>query len=469
MGWPSTSSPLSANHQLVVRALKSWDSLPVTGQALVALTAVLLTVVAVGALVEAFKGPIRVRHVSGARLVSWRKLAEHARYADKKRRKFQIMLGQVPWPAELESRHLLIDGTSGAGKSTLIRQVLPCIRARGERAIVVDLNGDFCQKFFAPGDRIFNPFDPASVQWSPLAEIHAPKDIAPLLRAMIPTGTTPEDENWRGFARDFLKSLMHRLHEVGELRMDRLKYFATAAGDKEIAAFLQGGANPTRLQENSMVSTSKSVLKHFVESWDCAPSESNFSIADWVRSGTGFIFISPRENERQALMPLINTFMNMAVKGALSPATGKRNKPIALVIDELSSFDFDDLQGVLEKGRKFGLVAYAGIQNVAQLRQKYGIDGAKVLMSCFSTKVIFNPGDADTAAEMADEIGEHIVERLEISRTTNTKSGSTVTKSWRRSPSEHLVSSTDLRKLRPLHAYVKFTGNFNVAKITVRY
>jgi type IV secretory pathway TraG/TraD family ATPase VirD4 len=457
------------NNSLVILALKYWDRLPFSGKALVIFMVALLVVAAIGALVAAFQGPVTERHLTGVLLVGWQHLAKKTAYKDKKRRPFQIMLGEVPWPAELENRHALISGTTGAGKSTLIRQILPRIRARGERAIVVDLNGDFAQKFLAPGDRIFNPFDPASVRWNPLAEIREVKDIDPLLRAMIPTGTTPEDENWRGFARDLLKALMRRLHEEGELRMERLQHYAVAAGDKEIAAFLQGGANPTRLQENSMVSNSKSELKHFVEALDCAPSESNFSIADWVQNGTGFIFITPRENERQTLMPLINTFMNMAVKGALSPATGKRNKPIALLIDELSSFDFDDLQGVLEKGRKFGLVAYAGIQNVSQLRQKYGIDGAKVLMSCFSTKVIFNPGDADTADEMADEIGEHVVERLEISHTSTARSGSTVTKSWRRSGPEHLILSTDLRKLRPLHAYLKFAGDYPVAKITVRY
>lgn len=449
--------------------LKAWEKLSLSEQTILVAIAVLLIAAFIGILVEAAKGPRTERHVSGVRLVSWRQLAKVTVYKEKKRRHLQIKLGEIPWPAELENRHLLIDGASGTGKSTLIRQILPYLRARGERAIIVDLNGDFAQKFFESGDKIFNPFDAKSVKWSPLSEVREEKDIASLLRSMVPTGTTPEDENWRGFARDLLKALMRRLYEEGELRMDRLKHFTLAAGDKEVAAFLQGGTQPTRLQDNSMVSTSKSVLKHFVESWDCAASECDFSIADWVKNGTGFIFITPKEDERQALMPLINTLINVAVKQALSPMTGKRNEPIALVIDELSSFDFDDFQGVLEKGRKFGLVAHAGIQNVSQLRQKYGIEGARVLMSCFSTKVIFNPGDADSANEMADEIGEHVVERLEVSHTNTAKHGTTITKSWRRSSPEHLVASTDLRKLRPLTAYVKFNGDYPVSKISVRY
>jgi type IV secretory pathway TraG/TraD family ATPase VirD4 len=266
-----------------------------------------------------------------------------------------------------------------------------------------------------------------------------------------------------------MKDLMKRMYEADELRLDRLKYYAKAVGDKELAAFLQGGADPTRLQDNSMVSNTKTLLKLFVASLDYASAESNFSVCDWVRTGRGFIFITPRENERTALMLLINTFMNLVVKEAQSPPTGKRNKPIALVVDELSSFDFDDLQGVLEKGRKFGLVAFAGIQNIAQLEQKYSEKGAQVLMSCFLTKIVFNPGDEYTGKDMAGEIGEHIVERLEVSHTTSSKGGSTTTRTWKRSNPEPLILSSDLRLLSPLQAYVKLIGNYPVAKITLRY
>lgn len=452
---------------VVMKIINFFNQLPIHVKIFLFVVAVTLLIASVGGLMSFLKGPIRERHITGVRLAHWKQLARKTAYRDKKARSRQILIGEVPWPADLENRHLLIAGTTGAGKSTLISQILPRLRDRGERAVVVDLNGDFAKQFFKKGDRIYNPFDAKSIRWNPLFEIKATNDIMTLLRAMVPTGTTPEDENWRGFARDLLKSLMMRLFETGELNMDRLRHYTVSAGDKEIAAFLQGGDNPTRLQDNSMVSTSKSVLKHFIEAWDPAPPESNFSVAEWVRNGAGFIFITPREDQRQALMPLVNTFMNIVVKGALSPAKGSSRKPIALVIDELSSFDFDDLQGVLEKGRKFRLVAYAGIQNVSQLRQKYGQDGAKVLMSCFSSKVVFNPGDADTADEMANELGHHVVERLKTSRTRTQKGGTTTTQSWHRSEPEPIVLSTNLRQLPPLHAYLKLTGDYPVAKITV--
>jgi type IV secretory pathway TraG/TraD family ATPase VirD4 len=463
-------TPSFTSHPGIVFVSQLWSHLPPAGKLFVALILVLLTVVAVGILMDSFKKPITERHISGVRLASWKKLAKITAHRDKSQRQRQIMLGQVPLPADHEYKHVLIVGTTGVGKSTLIRQILPRIRARGERAIVIDLNGEFSENFLTKDDRIFNPFDDRSLKWNPLAEVRSEKDIEPLLRAMIPTGPTLEDETWRGYARDFLRTLIRRLHEAGELRLDRLKYYVTAAGDKEVAAFLQAGKNPSRLQENSMVSTTKSVLKHFIESLDRASSEPDFSIRDWVLNGKGFIFITPMENEREALMLLNNTFMNLVVKEAQSAPKRKRNAGIALVIDELASFDFDDLINVLTKGRKFGLMAFAGIQNTAQLREKFGLEGATTLMACFLTKVIFNPGEAKTRDDMADEIGKRIVDRLEISSSKSADGRSTRTSTWHRMPSEHIVTPDDLGNLHSLSAYLKFsTEGYPAAKITVHH
>ena len=132
------------------------------------------------------------------------------------------------------------------------------------------------------------------------------------------------------------------------------------AGDKELAAFLQGGNNPYRVQANNMASTVKTITQNCVQSLDRGAEQSEFSIRQWVRNGSGFIFITPKDRDRAAVTTLINAFLNLAMAEALSPPTGKRYRPISVVVDELASFDFDDLEGVLEKGRKFGLVALPG-------------------------------------------------------------------------------------------------------------
>ena len=455
--------PITTSLENIV--LNFWHPLPLLGQAGVVVIVLFGLFVLVMAGLEWSRGPVSERFIEGVRVVSHERLARITADKSKANRHLQILLGEVPWPAALQDKHALIVGTTGVGKSTLIRQLIPRLRVRGGRAIIVDLNGEFAAQYGTKDDKIFNPLDPKAVKWNPISEIRSPEDIDLILKAAIPAGTSAEDENWRGYSRQFLRAIMLRLHEIGELRLDRLRHYVMDAGDKEVAAFLQEGKNPYRLQANNMASTVKTVTQNCIQSLDHGAVESEFSIRQWVRNGTGFIFITPRDRDRAALTTLINAFLNLAMAEALSPPTGKRYRPISVVVDELASFDFDDLEGVLEKGRKFGLVAFAGIQNIAQLRKKYGSDGAATLLACFRTKIIFNPGDAETAKRMAEEIGRQTVERLEVSHSKSSKHGST-TKSWRREE-KFAVSPEKLQQLADLTAYLKLGGNYPVAKITV--
>lgn len=442
-----------------------WSQLPLLQSAAVVLFIGGLLVLLCLSFVESLRGPVNERVRSGTRVVESSKLARRTAYRDKDRRAGQLIMGDVPWPAELEDKHALIVGTTGVGKSTLIRQLLTGLRRRGQRVIVVDLNGEFAATFRTKQDRVFNPLDPSGIRWNPLHEIESPDDIDLVIKAAIPSGSTAEDENWRGYARQFLRAVMVRLQEAGELRLDRLRYYVMDAGDKELAAFLQSGREPYRMQANNMASTVKSLVQSCVQSLAQASDAPDFSVRQWVEHGKGSIFITPRDRDRAGLLTLINAFMNLAIAEALSAPPGKRYCPIALIVDELASFDLDDLQGVLEKGRKFGLVAFAGIQNVAQLRQKYGADGATTLLACFRTKVIFNPGDVETAKRMAEELGEQVVERRVVSR-THSDGKSSQTESWKEE--ERLaVSAEELRRLPDLTAYLKLGGDFPVAKIVI--
>lgn len=450
---------------VLAELLAWWAHLPLMPSVGVAVIAAGLVVLAVLSVVEWIRGPVNERVLSGTRVVAPGRLAKQTAYRDKARRPKQLFIGEVPWPAELEDKHALIVGTTGVGKSTLIRQLLTGLGKRGQRAIVIDLNGEFAATFRGKQDRLFNPLDPSSVKWNPLHEIQSLDDIDLVIKAALPSGTTAEDENWRAYGRQFLRAVMVRLHDAGELRLERLRHYVMDAGEKELAAFLQAGSEPYRMQANSMASTIKSLAQSCVQSLARASDAPDFSVRQWVRQGKGSIFITPKDRDRAGLLTLINAFMNLAIAEALSAPPGKRFQPIALIVDELASFDLDDLQGVLEKGRKFGLVAFAGIQNVAQLRQKYGADGTTTLLACFRTKVVFNPGDVETAKRMAEELGGQIVERRIVSRSD---SGGKVsqTESWREEE-RSAVSPEDLRRLPDLTAYLKLGGDFPVARIVI--
>lgn len=451
---------------LTAMAAHHWTSMNWPAQAIAIFLVAIVCFTLLMMVIESFQGPILERHIVGTRDVSAKQLAKRTRAEKPDDRSKQILFGSVPWPLDLEHEHALIVGTTGVGKSTLIRQLLPQIRKKGGRAIVIDLNGEFAHDFMQSGDKIFNPLISKSVNWNPLSEIHSKEDLDLILKASVPTGRSADDESWRNYARQFMRALMIRLKETGQLNLERLRYFGLEAGEKELAAFLQDGEQPYRMQANNMMSTIKTLAQGCIQSLGMAPNKSDFSIRKWVQSGSGFIFITPRDKDLAAIGPLINTFMNLAIAEALSAPVQKRYQPITLVIDELASFELDDYQAVLAKGRKFGLVAISGIQNIAQLRQKFGPDGATTLLSCFRTKVIFNPGDAETGQRMSDEIGKKTVERRETS-TSRSNSGISQNVSWRRGLPEAAVTSETLNSLPKLNAYIKLGGDYPVARIVI--
>lgn len=440
----------------------AWDHLPVPKK--VALCAVALaSMTAMGAMIgEAFSPRPAQRVIRGTRVVSERRLARMTRDPKGKQ---QIKFGTVPWPHALACSHVLIVGTTGQGKSCQIHQILGSLRQRGSRALVIDLNGDFAKRHWRRGDLRYDPLGRSNFKWNPLDEIKTENDIAWLINAAIPVGTTQNEENWRVYTRKFLWALVYRLRELDRLSMSELRYFVFEAGDKELGALLQDGKKPLRLQANNMVSSIKSMAQDCLGFLDLADIRSSKSISAWVRSGTGFLFITPRDKDLAALKTITNTISNLVISECMSAPSGQPYAPLAFVIDEVSSFDINDLQSLLEKGRKYSLTAVAGMQSTAQLRQKYGADGSATILSLFLTKIVFNPCDAETGEMMSRELGKQVVERRQLSNSYSS-AGQTKTESWVQDE-RAAVESEDLRSLGPLVAYLKFTGPYPIAKIRV--
>ena len=444
-----------------------WNALTFAAQAATLFVALAVVCMFMIMLTEWFLGPVMERHIGGVRVVSARKLARRTRAKNSALRFHQFYIGSVPWPIELQDKHGLVSGTTGVGKSTFIKSFILQMRAFGRRAIIVDLNGEFAAVFKNKSDLIFNPFIPGSVRWNPLSEIRSVGDVDMVLKAALPTGLSADEEGWRQSARQFLRVLLLRLREDKELNMARLRYFVLEAGEKELAAFLQAGDQPYRIQANQMMSTVKSIVQNCVNDLSLASADSDFSICEWVRTGKGFIFIAPQDKDLAALAPLISTFINLALAQALSAPVGRRYAPIALVVDELATFDLDKFEAVLEKGRKFGLLAIAGIQTVAQLRKKFGADGASILLACFRTKLIFNPGDAETAKRMSEEIGSQVIERREMT-TSRGQGRASSSVAWRRE-TRQAVTAESLNELPDLNAYLKLGGNYPIARIAIPF
>src|ERR1700759_40069 len=108
-----------------------------------------------------------------------------------------------------ETKHFKIIGSTGTGKSTAITELLNGALNRGDRAIVADPDGGYLARFYERrrGDVILNPFDPSSVKWNPLAEVHSAYDVEQLASGLIPSSEDASSHEWRGDVRTFLSLL----------------------------------------------------------------------------------------------------------------------------------------------------------------------------------------------------------------------------------------------------------------------
>jgi hypothetical protein len=141
---------------------------------------------------------------------------------------------------------------------------------------------------------------------------------------------------------------------------------------------------------------------------------------------------------------------------------------LLLVTDELGNLPrLGRLEEMVTEGRKPGLSVVSGAQSDAQLRRKYGADGAQILQSCFSTRVMFRAGDAETAESLSRHLGE--IEETEVSRSKSKSTRESAGGSH--SETEHKrikrqVPYTEFLNLRDREAYIKM-GHYSHAQITI--
>lgn len=408
----------------------------------------------------------------GAEIITWRKLRQRTRIALWKwwlfaERKRQIYIGQVPIPGYVETRHVLMVGSTGAGKSQALYQIAEKIRSRGDRALVLDLNGALVSRFGATGDRLLNPLDKRSVKWNPFLDIVDKGDVESLVKATIPT-VSGEAEEWRGYARTIMQSMLLKLKGTEDAQPSRVVYYSTQAGTKELAKLCEGTAAQRYFEKGSekLLANTLTVLSDGVRSWAELQDGGTFSMRQWIREGTGWLFINVRDKEFDLMCPLMSSWIWLAITESLSlPEDDTRR--LWFLLDELASYNqLPKLNEALSKLRKYGGCVVAALQDVAQLDFIYGPAQARSLRNCFSTYISLRCEDPDTADYAARRVGgEQEIEKERMSTTSAPQSRSQ-TRSVDAAPRQALLGS-EISQLPDLAAYLKVSGDYSAAKIRI--
>lgn len=333
-----------------------------------------------------------------------------------------VALAGVPLAHEDETMHIAAIGATGSGKSTALRALMADACRRGDRQVVADPEGAAMSAFFQPGDVILNPFDQRCARWDLLAEVERPSDYAFLAQSLLPHLGVGDHDQWITYAQQLLAAALenHITLQLGSVN-DFVSRLASAPV-VELKTLCQGTPAARYFEPGgermlaSILGTLAPAIGHlrFIAALQGEP----FSIRQWMRGGTGSLWLPYAANQIAALRGLISCWMNIAILETLSlpPA---RDRRIWFQVDELDALGrIEGLMDAQARLRKFGGCVAIGFQSFAQVKAVYG-EGAHTIIENCGNLLLLRSGTSDgggTAKLASDLIGDREVERDDISR-----------------------------------------------------
>ncbi|WP_082886867.1 type IV secretion system DNA-binding domain-containing protein [Achromobacter ruhlandii] len=403
-------------------------------------------------------------HIRGTEAVPIEKLKRSCR----ERERMQVDIAGVPMPTSVENLHTLLNGATGTGKSVLLRQLVFSIQKRADRMVIVDPNGDLYSKFGRANDVLLNPYDARTEGWSFFNEVRAEYDWKRLALSIVPLGKDANAEEWNEYSRLLLRESARKLSELGTPSVQELFRWTTVAADNDLRTFLSGTLAESLFAGSSEASkaltSARFVLSKYLAEHVTMPP-GNFSIRDWMDTGTGNLYITWREDMKHAMKPLLSAWVDVFCSSFLS-MTEDASRRWWLVLDELASLEkLATLEDFLTKGRKNGGRALAGLQSISQLDHIYGKDMAQTLRASFRSLIVLGGSktDFETAEVMSKSLGEHEVARPEYTDSRNPGSARNTSERMVRS-TERVVTAAQVQTLPELTGWIAFAGDRPISK-----
>jgi hypothetical protein len=366
-------------------------------------------------------GRLKAQHARGSVVLEGAESRRQARGPNKlsiRRSLESLTLAGVPVPFEDETKHFKLMGTTGAGKSTAMRELLDGALKRGDRAVIADPDGAFLARFYTPrrGDVILNPFDSRSAKWDLFTELKNPYDVDQMARALIPDRGNA-DPTWTSYGRTFFSAVVRQSQACG-CDLGELFRLLTFAKREELRVLVDGTAAAPFLEEGnekffgSVHSTTTDHIRSL--EYVCAQRGAPFSVRDWIKSGTGVLFLPYQADQIASLRSIISTWMRLAIFQTLS--LGEGDWRLWFAVDELDALGpIDGLSDALPRLRKFGGRCALGFQSISQVSTTYGQGAAQAMVENCGTSLVLRCGSSEnggTSRFASRLIGEREVLRV---------------------------------------------------------
>ena len=330
--------------------------------------------------------------------------------------------------------HTIVFAPSGSGKTTSI--VIPNLLTWDESCVIVDVKLELFEKTSGfrekNGHEVFlwNPGakNNKTHRFNPLSLISTDKnkqidDLYKIAQILIPDDGKTE-QIWTAGPRNLFVGLgLYVLNHsdgpktIGQILRtltfsDDFDSFVEELTSKEgigslCLSFLNSYINTPSVTRGGIKASFESKLSLFNNPLvDAATSESDFNIQDLRRKKMS-IYVGITNDNLVRFSPLLNIFFEQ-VLSALTAEEPKKDEPISvcLILDEFPALGkLEILKANIGLLRSYHIRALIIIQDIAQLREIYGRDGANIFLN-LKTKVAFSQNNYEAGEYISKLAGD---------------------------------------------------------------
>lgn len=424
-----------------------------------------------------------VKHIRGAEMISPEKFNKNLAKAAADSPVPNLAIGDMVWPRELESKHMLILGTSGSGKGVLMNQLVRQINRRkykqrtGERIIFYDLKGEFIAKQMQIGDFIFCPFDSRSLRWNIFNEIESLPDFDVLAKSLFAPEAAVSEPYWQNAAADLFRTGLMVLKMRGTTSNNDLwEFFSQPVGEMKKAFFTlplaeRGAAKHIDKDDSTTSSSLISVLQNGIKFFRYLTDlDGDFSFREYIREQRQGVqpnlFILNVDQYAEVFKPLMTLAINIMVRETLS-LPDDLNRRIWFVLDELGTLSrMDSIIRLETVGRSKGACIICANQDLGRVEEVYGQANKQSFFNNFNTTLTFRIREPKTADFLSQSIGERQVIKVSRSKQMSPSDLGDRKSESEQEKTERLVMPVEFQALPDLTAIANIAG-FGVSKITV--